>query len=425
MSTQPVDKTFDNTVRGGMASSGSSRAVLLAGIGGLVIGILIGWLAIGWLLWPVEYVGEAYTYELSLPDKLHYLAALTDSYSLRRQIDLVHHRLLNWPLEDKVIAFAELYAQYERQGMALEARQVVQLVGQLKQVEGWDASLANTALRNWIARYFEKGDQENAQFISLFGDEIGLVPVSPGEEAPMPTLQSPAATSAAVTRPWPIILVAVLALIALAALVTFRIKARRARDVPGPKRGVAGPPQVVPSEPGTLLSKHSVYELGMDNFDESFSIEEGGVFKGECGMGISEVIGQDRPHKVTALEVWLFDKEDIRTITKVLASEYAYHDETLHNRLSARGEAFLAQPGTVLSLETATLTLKATILDVQYGESPDMPPRSFFKKVGVALSVYPKAPVAESMFSAPQRDEAAERETGAYGPYMSGPAMED
>jgi len=387
---------------------------LIAGIGGLVVGILIGWLAIGWLLWPVQYVGEVYTYELSLPDKINYVAALADSYSLRRQIDLVHRQLLDWPLEDKVVALAELYAQYEHQGMAVEARQVVELAGQLKQVEGWDASLVNTALNALVARYFEKGDREHAQFISLFGNEIGLISVLPGEEAVVPTIatQSQTTANAIVTIPWPIILIAVLVLIALVVLAMFLVRVRRTRGVPSPTRGAAEPSLIVPPEPGALLSARSIYELGMDNFDESFSIEEEGVFKGECGMGISEVIGQERPRKVVALEIWLFDKGDIRTITKVLASEHAYNDDTLRNRLSARGETFLAQPGMTLSLETATLALKAAVLEVEYGENENMPPRSFFKKVSVALSARPRTTVTEVTSpieeSAPPTDEPVE-----------------
>ncbi|PWH20811.1 MAG: hypothetical protein DDG58_00570 [Ardenticatenia bacterium] len=419
MSAQPSDKMSDSTTQSGKASSSFPRTTLIVGvgIGGLIIGIVIGWLAIGWLLWPVEYVGEAYTYELSLPDKVNYVAALTDSYSLRRQIDLIHRQLLNWPLEDKVMAFAELYAQYERDGMAVEARQVVELAGQLKQVEGWDASLVNTALSNLVARYFEKGDREHAKFISLFGDELGLIPVSSGEEVVIPTSQSPAAVSAVIATQWPIILVVMIVFVVLAAFGVYWLKIRRVRGVPGLMRGGTESSWVAPSEPGTLLSARSVYELGMDNFDESFSIEEGGVFKGECGMGISETIGQDRPRKVTALEIWLFDKGDIRTITKVLASEYAYQEDVLRNRLSARGETFLVQPGMTFALETAKLALKATVLDVEYGESTDVPPRSFFKKVSVALSVRPRATIMEEEVSPEEGvsplDESAEQETNA------------
>jgi hypothetical protein len=47
------------------------------------------------------------------------------------------------------------------------------------------------------------------------------------------------------------------------------------------------------------------------------------VNSGECGVGISETIGVGDPKKVTAFEVWLFDKNDIQTVTKVLMSAHA------------------------------------------------------------------------------------------------------
>ena len=72
----------------------------------------------------------------------------------------------------------------------------------------------------------------------------------------------------------------------------------------------------------------ATYKLGDDLFDDSFSIDSpGGEFLGECGVGISETIGVGDPKKVTAFEVWLFDKNDIQTVTKVLMSAHAFHDD--------------------------------------------------------------------------------------------------
>ena len=55
----------------------------------------------------------------------------------------------------------------------------------------------------------------------------------------------------------------------------------------------------------------TTYMLGDDLYDESFSIDtQGGEFLGEYGVGVSETVGVGDPKKVTALEVWLFDKND-------------------------------------------------------------------------------------------------------------------
>ena len=63
-------------------------------------------------------------------------------------------------------------------------------------------------------------------------------------------------------------------------------------------------------------------------FDDSFSIDSpAGEFLGECGVGISETIGVGEPKKVTAFEVWLFDKNDIQTVTTVLMCKNAFEDD--------------------------------------------------------------------------------------------------
>jgi hypothetical protein len=74
----------------------------------------------------------------------------------------------------------------------------------------------------------------------------------------------------------------------------------------------------------------SKYRPGDVGYDDSFSIDTpAGDFLGECGVGMSETIGVGDPKKITALEVWLFDKNDIRTVTKVLMSEHSFYDDAL------------------------------------------------------------------------------------------------
>ena len=48
-----------------------------------------------------------------------------------------------------------------------------------------------------------------------------------------------------------------------------------------------------------------------------------GEFLGECGMGISDATGIGDADQVTAFEVWLFDKNDIQTVTKEVMSAHA------------------------------------------------------------------------------------------------------
>ena len=130
--------------------------------------------------------------------------------------------------------------------------------------------------------------------------------------------------------------------------------------------------------------------VGDDLFDDSFSIDSPtGEFLGECGVGISDSIGVGEPKKVTAFEVWLFDKNDIQTVTRVLMSQHAYQDDGLRARLAAKGEPFLVELGSEAVLETATLRLITRVVDMAYG-SGATPANSFFDRVTLELAIWKK-----------------------------------
>jgi hypothetical protein len=132
------------------------------------------------------------------------------------------------------------------------------------------------------------------------------------------------------------------------------------------------------------------YVMGDDLYDESFSIDtQGGDFLGEYGVGISETIGVGDPKKVTALEVWLFDKNDIKTATKVLMSSHAFNDANLRSRLEAKGELVMLEPQAQIILETATLQLLVTVNDLEYGVGA-LPAESYFERVTLEMAVWPK-----------------------------------
>jgi hypothetical protein len=147
-----------------------------------------------------------------------------------------------------------------------------------------------------------------------------------------------------------------------------------------------------PEEPSALPVAQfmTTYALGDDLYDDSFSIDAPtGEFLGECGVGISETVGVGDPKRVTAYEVWLFDKNDIQTVTKVIMSEHAHEDDKLRIRLESKGELVLAEPGKQILLETATLQLEARIIDMAYGEGP-APELSFFERLTLELAIWPK-----------------------------------
>ncbi|MDY7076320.1 MAG: hypothetical protein SXV54_05265 [Chloroflexota bacterium] len=174
---------------------------------------------------------------------------------------------------------------------------------------------------------------------------------------------------------------------------------RRRKQRAGPEaveRGVGVARGPVPSEEVAwgeegppLVQFVTTYELGDDHYDPSFSIElESGEFMGECGVGVSETIGVGTPNQVTAFEVWLFDKSDIRTVTKVLMSDYAFHDEALKAKLAPKGEPMLAEAGKDITLETKTLRVCARIVEASYSGAGSLPSNSFFEKVTVELATW-------------------------------------
>ena len=145
-----------------------------------------------------------------------------------------------------------------------------------------------------------------------------------------------------------------------------------------------------------LATFRTIYSLGDDLYDDSFSIESAaGDFLGECGVGIGDMVGVGEPKKVSAFEVWLFDKNDIQTVTKVLMSRYAYNDEPTRSRLSAKGDPILASSGEVIRLQTASLEVEARVVDFKYGEGP-LPPESYFERLTIELRAWPRGTLARS-----------------------------
>jgi hypothetical protein len=140
-----------------------------------------------------------------------------------------------------------------------------------------------------------------------------------------------------------------------------------------------------------LMQKMSTYLLGRGSYDDSFAIEDANeTFYGECGAGISQSIGTGADERTTAVEVWMFDKDDIVTLTKVFASEYAFNDPALRAKLEPKGQITLAQVGATAVMESNSLRLQARIVDLEYGTG-SLPPRSFFQKMTIELAAWHKS----------------------------------
>lgn len=332
----------------------------------LLIGFLIGWFVMGWGLWPVEFVDANFA-QLRPDYKQDYVRLVAAEYALSPDLDRAEGQLAE--LGDdaaQVISDTVKTSQGEDAFRVLQLQQILEVSGRLTPAGGTPGA-GETSL---LQRY-----------------QLPLLLCS---------------------------LVLVLALAAGGAFVLWSsgafnrgARATGARLAPaGASRAAAGaaarraaaqPTAVGVASPtgGAAVAQFmTTYVLGDDLYDDSFSIDApDGSFLGECGMGISETIGVGDPKKVMAFEVWLFDKNDIRTVTKVLMSEHAFRDEALKSRLAAKGEPVLVTPGDVVSMETAALVVTARVVDMAYGGGA-LPPNSFFERLTIELAAFTKAPAA-------------------------------
>jgi hypothetical protein len=313
---------------------------LWVGIISFVVGLIIGLVVLGWWLWPVQWT-DAGPSDLRLEFQETYLRMAIDSYTLNQDAAIAQQRIAE--------------------------------VG-----ENSAEILANITADPGI---------QNSDSIQAFILFSGTEPTEEVTPAPEET------TSLA--RKWLPWLCLITLLLAGALVVVFLIRNRSLGfSLPSTRKEAPSeaeyPDYTATQEEPPLAQFMTTYQTGNDLFDDSFSIDSpAGEFLGECGVGISETIGVGDPKKVTAFEVWLFDKNDIQTVTTVLMSQNAFADDATRQRLSAKGEPVQAEPSREMVLETATLRLEARVVDMSYG-SGALPPESFFDRITLELVAWPK-----------------------------------
>ena len=327
---------------------GNQGRYILVGIFAFVVGWAIGLFLFGWVIWPVEYSG-AKPHDLTESDKEAYLVAMADLYAYQGNQERMQETFSDWPDADQEIC--ALYNETADPNEALRLDALARVLGG----DGCDV-VAATA----------EGDEAGGGRGSL-----GYIALICG-------------------------LLAILAVVVVAILVVWQRRGGDAPDEPPPDYGAleAETPYVekeaIEQQVTPLARFQTTYSRGHDTYDESFSIENAeGDFLGECGVGLSESLGADVPRNVTAFEVWLFDKNDIRTVTKVVMSDHAFFDEAIKAKLAPKGEPVLARPNETIVLETATLIVNASITELEYGTGA-LPPQSFFERFTVELSAWNK-----------------------------------
>jgi hypothetical protein len=333
-----------------------ARRPLVTGIAGLVVGLIFGLVVLGWWLWPVQWYDAA-------PSNLH-------------------HDYQDWWMRMSIISYGAT-------------------------LDGATAKLEYDALG-------EFGPTTLAAVKSSPGN-IDPSLITQYEAAVSPNAPLPAQTSAPGVTPTTtsaakqggrsslttllIVMCVVTLLVGAAIVVYFVLQGRKRTDTMAPTSQMPLAEETattewtnvpVSTEQAPMVQFMASYKGGDDLFDDSFSIDSpSGEFLGECGVGISETIGVGVPKKVTAFEVWLFDKNDIQTVTKVLMSAHAFNDPAIRQKLEAKGEPFQANSGGQTILETATLRLVARVVDMAYGQGA-MPESSYFDSLVLELAIWQK-----------------------------------
>jgi len=313
---------------------------LVAGIVGLVVGIFIGLVILGWWLFPVQWT-NASPADLREDSRVDYTRMAIDSYTLNQNAELAQNRWneLGETGPDALKKVQEDPGE-QRQEDVQSFAAVVQVEEPVEVPPEEDGGSNLTLLLVMCLVTVLLAGALAAYFLLRQGRSSGTV--SPAAQAQEVSKQMERTDYAAMGEETP------------------------------------------------MSQFMTTYMLGDDLFDDSFSIDSpSGEFLGECGVGISEAIGVGEPKKVAAFEIWLFDKNDIQTVTKVLMSEHAFTDEALRLRLAAKGEPFQADPGTEVILETATLRLVSRVVDLAYAAGA-MPENSYFDRVTLELAVWPK-----------------------------------
>jgi hypothetical protein len=330
---------------------------LYLGSAALVVGLIIG-LIFAWGIWPVQYVDAA-------PSNLHenfqldYMRMVIDSYNLR-------------------------------QDNALAERRIAAL-----------GDAGPDILEKLIANPGDEASRQAIQdFVLMYKISAGTSPDTGGETAistlPVGGEEGEPEPSGSGSRSLLIVACAVTGTLLVAFGVFYFLRQRNSQV--GGKTAAARAQEFsrqalqtdyeAMGEVSPIAQWMTTYLIGDDLFDDSFSIDSlSGEFLGECGVGIADTIGVGEPKRVSAFEVWLFDKNDIQTVTKVLMSGHAMNDEGTYARLEAKGEPVLAVPGGTVELETKTLRMAVRVMDMDYGTG-HMPENSFFQRVTLELAIW-------------------------------------
>ncbi len=409
-------------------------------------GLLIGWLLIGWALWPVTWT-NALIQDLRPDLRNDYVAMVAESFAQTRNIDVARDRLSGWDDEARAKLFDEVgtvLAARDPQG----ARNLQELGAALGTTRGTGPEpspqvttqpqptptsstpptgggidlgdvctaglfvlLALGALVVLIVLFnrWRRSQREGEEPMESpdFGEsEPSMSVLADREKERWPSTreswseveQRPVAGSTAQPRRYSDLDDERGAPQAPAVPLDRGVSSVRPvgpvprvseHQPPSDHRGAPKPP-VAEEQPSTEIVKLdenvAVYQMGEPDYDEAFDINDpNDGYMGQYGLQLVEPFGRDRDQAV-ALQVWLWDSSDPYTQTAVLMSEGAYRDTSIRSQHMGEHEIIGVRPGTEFELSSHHLVLRGRVEKASYAEME--PVRGVFAELHVKLTIY-------------------------------------
>ncbi len=389
-------------------------------------GVLIGWFVIGWWLWPVRYTA-VYPNELRSDARSEYFRMVAESYAATQDIGLAAQRLKYWTPEElgpllsaeieatrpvnpavadrmqQIFILLRLSAEGPAPGQPAAPRSLsdqlrlllarpIARVGLAVLILGVIAWLIIRAMERRApvapetpVSLEDMADEETPpDFEDIIAPPAPTMPDEPPwdegeyeedmpfdeEEEPLPEEEETAVSEPESVLPPPL----------TPPPLSDEETDEEENDEEEPfsetfpTRGPEQTPSPAkPSAPTPPLqmgddAERFIFE-GDPYYNQIFAIEKEGEYLGEFGMGVGETLA-DQPNHILTMEVWLFEKRDIRTVTAALIPPQIYRDSELRQELLDGDIIPVAlEPGATIHLETEGLEVVGQVRRVEFSPS--------------------------------------------------------
>ncbi len=348
-----------------------------------VVGLLIGLVVLGWVVFPVRWT-QALPADLRTEYRDDYLRLVADSYALTGDLDAAVRRLQFWKPADMVTLLGQLSLEAEAQEDTMAALRLRRLAedayaartrhGQPGAPPTPTPEVASEAVSTTLTLFLLLLAALVVMAVLLvLSRALGIWPQR-AESGPVtaPAVGEPEAVEDEEAL-WEEVDIGEVPV----ALAQEEETGEPEEEVGEEEEGEAPLPSRLP-EPGTApatvavppvpspVTAHILRFDGDPTYNETRSITDNQVYLGEYGMGVGQTNPQ-YPDRVYSLEVWLFDKGDINTVTAVLLHPDVYADDELRQQAAGQHEAVPLQPGAPIRLRTKRLRLDGRIRRVEFG----------------------------------------------------------